>query len=140
MDAAVGSLEALLALADAQEKDGLGDAPWPPHYRKAPGEPDRVQPSRKKQLIPIRVVAKAEKLDEAQAWLERWKLRHPEAAQHLTIEDVLIDSMRGRSTTWTRIRVHLRHVPEALRPDPEPPDPDYDGWSRPKRRKPIVED
>ena len=36
--------------------------------------------------------------------------------------------MRGRSTTWTRIRINLRHVPEAERPVEEPPDPDYDPW------------
>jgi bifunctional non-homologous end joining protein LigD len=34
--------------------------------------------------------------------------------------------MRGRSSTWTRIRVNLRHVPEALRPGQETPDPDDD--------------
>jgi len=36
--------------------------------------------------------------------------------------------MRGRSSTWTRIRVNLRHVPEGERPAEEPPDPDYDPW------------
>jgi hypothetical protein len=41
---------------------------------------------------------------------------------------VLVDSMRGRSSTWTRIRVNLRHVPEGERPAEEPPDPDYDPW------------
>ena len=46
IDAAVGSLDALLELSARQEREGLGDAPWPPHYAKAPGEPPRVMPSR----------------------------------------------------------------------------------------------
>jgi hypothetical protein len=62
----------------------------------------------------------------ALAGLERWKARHPEAASHLAVDDVLIDSMRGRSSTWTRIRVNLRHVPDASRPTQETPDPDDD--------------
>jgi bifunctional non-homologous end joining protein LigD len=42
-----GSLEGLLALARVDEEErGLGDAPWPPHFRKQAGEPRRVQPSR----------------------------------------------------------------------------------------------
>jgi hypothetical protein len=85
-------------------------------------------------------VSKAEHKDEAMAGLERWKARHPEAAAHLEIDDVLIDAMRGRSSTWTRIRVNLRHVPEGQRPPEEPPDPDYDPWkgfdpSKLRRRK-----
>src|SRR5215471_115607 len=48
MDAAAGSLEALLALADEHEAAGLGDAPWPPHYDKQAGEPPRVQPSKRR--------------------------------------------------------------------------------------------
>ena len=71
-------------------------------------------------------VANSPHKDAALAGLERWKQRHPEAAPHLTIEDVLVDSMRGRSSTWTRIRVNLRHVPEELRPPQETPDPDDD--------------
>jgi hypothetical protein len=43
---------------------------------------------------------------------------------------VLVDTMRGRSSTWTRVRVNLRHVPEAERPAEVPPDPDYDPWAR----------
>jgi DNA ligase D len=42
----VGSLESLLALADRDEAEGLGDAPWPPHFRKRAAEPPRVPPSR----------------------------------------------------------------------------------------------
>jgi hypothetical protein len=42
---------------------------------------------------------------------------------------VLVDSMRGRSTTWTRVRLNLIHVPEADRPAQEALDPDYDPWA-----------
>ena len=65
---------------------------------------------------------------EALAGLERWKARYPEAAVLLQVEDVLVDSMRGRSTTWTRIRINLRNVPEGERPPEDPPEPDYDPW------------
>jgi hypothetical protein len=73
-------------------------------------------------------VAKAASTADALAGLERWKQRHPGVAARLAADDVLVDSMRGRSTTWTRIRVNLRHVPEEERPPAEPPDPDYDPW------------
>jgi DNA ligase D-like protein (predicted polymerase) len=42
------SLLPLLELAAKQARDGLGDTPWPPHFRQQPGEPDRVQPSRRR--------------------------------------------------------------------------------------------
>jgi DNA ligase D-like protein (predicted polymerase) len=48
IDGAVGSLEALLELSREHEREGLGDAPWPPNYRKQAGEPPRVQPSRQR--------------------------------------------------------------------------------------------
>jgi DNA ligase D-like protein (predicted polymerase) len=136
IDTASGSLEGLLALSAEQEAAGLGDAPWPPHYRKVQGEPPRVMPSRRKgagtgrrvSTQPLITVAKARYKEEALAGLERWKARHPEAAALLEVDDVLVDSMRGRSSTWTRIRVNLRHVPEERRPAEEPPDPDYDPW------------
>ena len=48
IDEAVGSLEALLELSARHERDGQGDAPWPPQYQKAPDEPPRVQPSRRR--------------------------------------------------------------------------------------------
>jgi bifunctional non-homologous end joining protein LigD len=128
------SLDALLELSARQEAEGLGDAPWPPHYAKQAGEPARVAPSRKKRpgpaggrrvpTRPLVEIARARKKDDALAGLERWKARHPEAAAHLRPSDVLVDSMRGRSSTWTRIRVNLENVPEGLRPAPEPPDPD----------------
>jgi hypothetical protein len=128
IDDAAGSLDALLELSAAQEAAGLGDAPWPPNYRKQRGEPPRVAPSRQKQ--PLITVAKGERKEEALAGLERWKARHPEAAAALQADDVLVDAMRGRSTTWTRIRVNLRHVPEEQRPSEEAPDPDYAPWRR----------
>jgi len=124
MDAAAGSLEKLLELADQDEAAGLGDAPWPPHFRKMKGEAPRVAPSRAK--MPLVVVANSPDKQAALAGLERWKARHPEAAARLAVDDVLVDSMRGRSSTWTRIRVNLRHVPEAERPAQETPDPDDD--------------
>jgi hypothetical protein len=80
-------------------------------------------------------VAKAAHKVDALAGLERWKLRHPDAAARLHVDDVLVDSMRGRSTTWTRIRVNLRHVPPDERPAQEPPDPDYDPWSAAERAR-----
>ena len=124
IDGAVGSLEKLLALSAQHEAEGLGDAPWPPNYKKQEGEPPRVAPS--KQKAPLITVAKAEHKDDALAGLERWKARHPKAAAKLAVDDVLVDAMRGRSTTWTRVRVNLRHVPEKDRPAEEAPDPDYD--------------
>ncbi len=129
MDEARGSLEPLLELANRHEAEGLGDAPWPPHYRKQRGEPTRVQPSKRKEM-PLVVVAKAAKKEDALAGLARWRERHPKASAHLTEEDVLVDAMRGRFTTWTRIRVNLRHVPPGARPPAEPPDPDYDPWEK----------
>jgi DNA ligase D-like protein (predicted polymerase) len=128
MEDAPVSLEPLLELARRDEAEGLGDAPWPPHYRKQRGEPRRVQPSKRKDM-PLVTVAKAAKKEDALAGLERWKERHPEAAPFVQEEDVLVDAMRGRYTTWTRIRVNLRNVPAAKRPAPEPPDPDYDPWT-----------
>ena len=151
IDTRPGSLEALLALSAQQEAAGQGDAPWPPHYAKQAGEPKRVMPSRdreKKPAAPRRAspakeagaskvprtrrtpthplleIARAARRDDALAGLERWKARHPEAAALLEPADVLVDSMRGRSSTWTRVRLNLRHVPEALRPLNEPLDPD----------------
>ena len=119
IDKAVGSIAPLLELFDEQ---GLGDAPWPPHYKKQRGEPARVQPSKRKH--PLIEIGRARHKDDALAGLERWKERHREAAAHLAPADVLVDAMRGRYTTWTRIRVNLKNVPEKLRPPQEPLDPD----------------
>jgi bifunctional non-homologous end joining protein LigD len=143
MDREPGSLDKLLELWRRDESAGLGDAPWPPHFRKMEGEAPRVAPSRAKsaaasgqakasgqkaprEKLPLIVVANSPDKDAALAGLERWKTKHPEAAGLLAVDDVLVDSMRGRSSTWTRIRVNLRHVPESIRPAQETPDPDDD--------------
>ena len=144
MDAEVGSLDALLALADRDDAAGLGDAPWPPHFQKMEGEAPRVAPSRAKKAatkterktgpktgtrtpkMPLITIANSPSKDAALEGLERWKTKHVDAASHLAVDDVLVDSMRGRSSTWTRIRVNLRHVPEDIRPVQETPDPDDD--------------
>ena len=128
IDAHPCSLESLLEMSARQEAEGLGDAPWPPHYAKQAGEPPRVQPSKAKgrrvSTKPLVEVARAPRKEDALAGVERWKARHPEAAAHLEPADVLVDSMRGRSSTWTRVRINLEHVPEALRPAQEALDPD----------------
>src|SRR2546425_6024858 len=133
IDTASGSLEKLLELAAEDEAAGLGDAPWPPHFRKMEGEAPRVAPSRARSAVkkqrtraPLLVVANSPDREAALAGLERWKSKHPEVARLLAVDDVLIDSMRGRSSTWTRIRVNLRNVPKGLRPPQETPDPDED--------------
>jgi DNA ligase D-like protein (predicted polymerase) len=174
IDAAVGSLDALLELSARHEAEGMGDAPWPPNYRKQEGEPPRVMPSRQRRAaadydtpeaeaerekaraamerrfaraaeerssfagtrptptgrrrssIPVIEIARTAAKEDALAGLDRWRARWPAAAAALEPADVLVDSMRGRSTTWTRIRVNLTHVPEAERPPQEALDPDYD--------------
>src|SRR5688572_33436612 len=119
------SLERLLELSARHERDGLGDAPWPPQYRKQPGEPTRVQPSRRRvPKHPLIEIGRAPRKEDALAGLDRWRQRHPAAAAHLQEADVLVDAMRGRHTTWTRVRVNLQHVPPERRPDQEPLDPD----------------
>src|SRR5262247_1234246 len=141
IDAAAGSLDTLLELSASQEAAGLGDAPWPPHYKKQGDEPPRVAPSRRKasrpstercghreSTQPLITVAKAARKADALAGLERWKARYPEAAARLHVDDVLVDSMRGRSTNWIRIRINLRNIPEGERPPEGPPEPDYDPW------------
>jgi hypothetical protein len=151
MDRAAGSLEGLLALARRDEEAGMPDAPWPPHFERREGEAPRVAPSRRRKApagagnggeaaaaprrrtggrrrpsAPLVTVAKSASKGDALAGLERWKARHPAVVPHLEPADVLVDSMRGRYKTWTRVRVNLTHVPEAERPAEEPPDPDYE--------------
>ena len=137
MDAAAGSLEKLLELADRDEASGLSDAPWPPHFQKMEGEAPRVAPSRarsaakkpaakKRVRMPLIVVANSPDKKAALEGLERWKKKYPKVAKLLAVDDVLVDAMRGRSSTWTRIRVNLRNVPEKKRPPQETPDPDDD--------------
>ncbi len=150
IDEAVGSLDALLEQAARDEASGLPDAPWPPHYEKQSGEDSRVQPSkrrpsggsagpgasaarssptgRRQSTKPLIEIARARTKAEAMDGLERWKSRHPGVWPLLEPADVLVDSMRGRSSTWTRIRVNLEHVPEAQRPSQEPLEVDYDPW------------
>jgi bifunctional non-homologous end joining protein LigD len=179
------SLDALLELSERDEREGLGDAPWPPHYRKQAGEPSRVAPSRARRSArqttpespdgttpestdgttpesadagvrkratsrpraaataageattprptgrrtstkPLLEIGRARAKEDALAGLDRWKARHPDAASHLEPADVLVDAMRGRFQTWTRIRVNLQHVPAELRPSQEPLDPNED--------------
>ena len=146
INGAAGSLEKLLELAAKDEAAGLGDAPWPPHFRKMDGEAPRVAPSRAKSSraqsaankqqtkMPLLVVANSPHKEAALAGLERWNSKHDEVARLLAVDDVLVDSMRGRSSTWTRIRVNLRHIPKELRPAQETPDPDDDP-TREWRRK-----
>jgi len=125
IDETPGSLEPLLDLAARHEREGLGDAPWPPHFKKQRGEPPRVQPSRARAAKhPLIEIGRAKRKQDALAGLKRWKARHPKAAAHLEPSDVMIDAMRGRSSTWTRIRVNLRHVPVKLRPRQGRLDPD----------------
>jgi DNA ligase D-like protein (predicted polymerase) len=137
MDHSPGSLEKLLELADRDEAAGLGDAPWPPHFVKMEGEAPRVQPSRarsaskkpaakKRVRMPLIVVANSPDKKAALEGLDRWKKKYPKVAKLLAVDDVLVDSMRGRSSTWTRIRINLRNVPEKIRPAQETPDPDDD--------------
>jgi bifunctional non-homologous end joining protein LigD len=133
MDSSPGSLEKLLELSEKDEAAGLGDAPWPPHFRKMESEAPRVAPSRAKSAakkprikMPLVVVANSPDKAAALAGLERWKSKHTQVVGFLAPDDVLVDSMRGRSSTWTRIRINLRHVPEELRPPQTAPDPDDD--------------
>jgi bifunctional non-homologous end joining protein LigD len=131
----------LLELADRDEAAGLGDAPWPPHFKKMEGEGSRVAPSRAKKpagakkttakkapraKLPVITIANSPDKKAALAGLDRWKEAHPVVVSHLAPEDTLVDSMRGRSSTWTRIRINLQHVPEEIRPQQGTPDPDED--------------
>jgi len=145
LEAHPGSLAGLLELAARDEAEGLGDAPWPPHFQKMAGEAPRVAPSRARKTAakprskaPLLVIANSPDRAAALAGLERWKAKHADIAALLAVDDVLVDSMRGRSSTWTRVRVNLRHVPEAQRPAQETPDPDDDptrSRARPARKR-----
>ena len=152
MDQHAGSLDALLELAAQDEANGIGDAPWPPHFRKQWNEGKRVQPSkakkpdaaegeaadpaakpkkrsatgRRKPTVPLVVVAQSPDQAAAEAGLERWKAQHAEAAAYLAPDDILTDRMRGAAYVWYRLRVNLRNVPEHLQPAQGTPDPDDD--------------
>ena len=180
IDEAVGSLEALLELSAQHEAAGFGDAPWPPHFAKQTGEPSRVQLSRRKRedrpaapkgevpppapgktvgptgrrrtTMPLIEIARAASEAEARTGLQRWRARHADVWSHLAPSDILVDSMRGRNTTWTRIRINLRNVPQAERPPQEALEVDYEPWAgyrgpdrsgqleRPKRKRTIPTD
>jgi DNA ligase D-like protein (predicted polymerase) len=121
------AIDVLLELSARQEAEGLGDAPWPPHYRKQAGEGPRVAPSKRRTpKHPLVEIGRARKKEDALAGFERWKARHPEVTPHLEPADVLVDAMRGRFQTWTRIRVNLQHVPPSIRPAQDPLDPAED--------------
>jgi hypothetical protein len=135
MNDAAGSLEKLLEHAARDEASGLADAPWPPHFAKTEGEAPRVAPSRAKRAakstakprekMPLVVVANSPDKEAALAGLARWKAAHAEAATHLAEDDVLVDSMRGRSS-------------EAIRPPQGTPDPDDDptrGWREATKKR-----
>jgi bifunctional non-homologous end joining protein LigD len=167
IDSAAGSLAPLLALAAQHEEAGFADAPWPPHFAKQSGEPPRAQPSRRRRettsaragivpppapgklsgptgrrrtTMPLIEIARAATEGEAMKGLERWKQRHPDAWPHLAPSDVLVDAMRGPSTTWTRVRLNLRNVPEEKRPHQEALEVDYDPWKgRGDRDSPVEE-
>ena len=156
MDRMPGSIESLLRLAAQQEASGLPDAPWPPHYAKQEGEAPRVQPSkrrmgdvpppapgksagptgRRRTTVPLIEIARAKSEAEARAGLERWRARHPKVWESLAPADILVDSMRGRSSLWTRIRINLSRVPEGERPPQEALEVDYDPWESERSRRP----
>ena len=155
------SLEKLLELSAKQEKEGQGDAPWPPQYRKMPGEPTRVQPSRARlrqgshlrqgsggqageagsvkgrrvSKHPLIVITHSTKKEDALEALEKWKSENPNVVEHLQPADILTDSMRGRSSSWWRIRINLQHVPEALRPEQPALPPIPNPWAPQKAQK-----
>jgi bifunctional non-homologous end joining protein LigD len=99
------SLDALLELADKQE-------------------PRKVRS--KKTAPPLITIAQAKAKADVMDGLERWKAKHPDVVTHLKPSDILIDTNRGRSSAWYRVRINLKNVPEAIRPPQGTPDPDYD--------------
>jgi DNA ligase D-like protein (predicted polymerase) len=151
IDAQAGLLDSLLALSDRQLAAGLPDAPWPPHYEKQAGEAPRVMPSRRRRppapkptdgtaaisstgrrkVEPGRVITIARAQDKQVALdaLERWKARFPDVVARLSPENFLVDSMRGRSYAWTRVRIDLKNIPAGERPPQEPLEVDVDPWS-----------
>ncbi len=103
-------------------------APGETAPRSAPGKASRPA-GRRRSSMPLIEVARAASKAEAMEGLDRWKERHATAWSCLEPADVLVDSMRGRSSTWTRIRLNLRNVPEAERPPQETLEVDYDPWT-----------
>ncbi len=103
-----GMLDSLLALADRLAVDG-----------KAPKQAPKVK-------LPVLVIANAKAKADALAGLARWQEKYPAVAAQLAPEDILVDTNRGRSSAWYRVRVNLQHVPIEQHPAQEPPEPDYD--------------
>jgi len=52
IDEAVCDLGALLEWVEREEREGVGEALYPPNFPKMPGEPARVQPSRARRKDP----------------------------------------------------------------------------------------
>ena len=135
IDETTGSLESLLELSARHEAEGQGDAPWPPHYRKQPGEPARVQPSAPR----AREEASADRdrprqaKEDALAGLERWKTRHPKRRRTSSPPTCWSTDARTIQSTWTRIRVNLQHVPAKLRPVRSRLDPGREDPARARR-------
>ena len=138
MNSEVGTLDGLLELAARDAAAGVPDAPWPGQFRgsrkqneppatsalPAPKRSPRAPAHTSRKKAPLLVIAKSPDRDAALAGLEHWLHAHAEVAACLQLEDILVDSMRGRSTNWTRVRVNLRNVPDADRPKQDKPDPD----------------
>jgi DNA ligase D-like protein (predicted polymerase) len=132
IDDAIGSLAPLLELAERQAEAGMPELPTPGASVPVPAPGKSVGPTgRRRSAAPLIEVARAATQGEAMAGLERWRARHQEVWPLLEPNDILVDSMRGRSTTWTRIRVNLRNVPETDRPAQEALEVDYDPWHVP---------
>jgi hypothetical protein len=74
----------------------------------------------------VLIVARAARKADALAGLERWKAKHRDIVRLIAAEDVIVDSLRGKSSPWYRVRINLKSVPEQLRPEASPPDPDFD--------------
>ncbi len=142
IDEAVGSLAVLLDLAEQHRAAGLPDAPPPTASqgavaKAAPGKTSGAS-GRRRSTMPMIEVARAATKDEALAGLERWKQRHPTVWPRFAVDDVLVDSMRGRSSLWYRVRLNLRHVPADERPPQEALEVDYDPFAE-WRDSPDVE-
>ena len=116
IDDYAGSLEPLLELAKE-----LGPAEGPPAEA-------RGRTGRRTSAMPLIEVARTKTRDEAMAALDRWRGRHPAAAERLAPADVLVDGMRGPSSIWYRIRINLQHVPLDQRPPQEELNADYSPW------------
>ena len=122
MDGLGGSLAPLLELAE----------------RQGPAEKAPKGVGRRASTMPLVEVARARTKAEALAGLESWKARHPDVVPLLADADVLVDSMRGSSSLWYRVRVNLQHVPEGQRPEQAALEVDHDPWAGyrgPQRRR-----